>query len=465
MVRLELELDAPRVVAGDTASCELTIDSDRETPARVVMTAVARSGYRLGLISAAHATGGSQIDERTLASHSTTVELVAGRATVPWSFAVPSDLPPTHDAFGVGFAQVSIDVTVEAATGSNDRSFALEVDAAVREPTPRPATAASPTAVHKLELAVATARLGPGDTLAGTCAAVGMKDHRPRRVTITLAGTLTLEHESLRLSDGERHPVVVVRSVVEQELVLPSGIADAAVPFAFVIPPIAPSLAIATHRVEWALVGTTDQYFFEGPARVELPLEIVAPGAIAKTTAPPPIGAPEAVELCARVAEPRGLAIDPSIVVDAALGTIHPRVAIDDEPIRIWTGIAHKDGAIAIVTGVHYRSLELGLEVVRSSAIRELLAPRDPESGIDDWDRKHRVHARDAEGVTAVLRAIVPLLARVGAVVRWTDVELVTEQPIVGGVEPSAFADVIDGARAIGRALEALATHTAGPYR
>ena len=97
--------------------------------------------------------------------------------------------------------------------------------------------------------------------------------------------------------------------------------------------------------------------------------------------------------------------------------------------------LAHVDRAGAgsfLVATVAHPSLGLGLTVGPSSRIRHLFF-RDIEVALTAWDRAHHVVARSESQALPLLRAVVPALMRaegLGALVRWTDDELVHERGV-----------------------------------
>src|SRR5690349_3991256 len=83
-------------------------------------------------------------------------------------------------------------------------------------------------------------------------------------------------------------------------------------------------------------------------------------------------------------------------------------------------------------------SRALGLSVHVSTPVRELLSG-DLEVNIAEWDRSHRVDAREARQATPFLRRVIEALRPPPSIVRWTDDEMVLEYKIT-----RAEADVLD---------------------
>jgi hypothetical protein len=124
---------------------------------------------------------------------------------------------------------------------------------------------------------------------------------------------------------------------------------------------------------------------------------------------------------------------------------------LGDGTIRIGYAYRGEDGTF-LVARVTYLPLGLGLSVTPSSTLRELLT-RDIQVGNPAWDRAHHVEAREAAQAMPFVRATLPAPA-VGALVRWSDDELVAEHSI-GGIEGADLASIEIGLESLASAITA----------
>ncbi|MBA3452488.1 MAG: hypothetical protein H0T42_05255 [Deltaproteobacteria bacterium] len=116
-----------------------------------------------------------------------------------------------------------------------------------------------------------------------------------------------------------------------------------------------------------------------------------------------------------------------------------------------------------LVARVAGPSLGLGLAVTPSSSLRHVFFA-DVEVDITAWDRAHHVVARSSAQAIPVLKMIVPALMRaprLGALVRWTDEELVFHVPC-SLVDQTVLEGVTADLETVARAMIA-AERTVGP--
>src|SRR5262249_18310587 len=126
---------------------------------------------------------------------------------------------------------------------------------------------------------------------------------------------------------------------------------------------------------------------------------------------------------------------------DPRLGLLLPAITREDDAQQLAVAYAYRGAETFLVSRIAYASLELGLDVVPSSRVRELLS-HDLQSGVADWDRSYHVDARTPGAAEALVRAIVPELpAALGAIVRWDDRELICKRA-VAVITPAQLGDV-----------------------
>jgi hypothetical protein len=341
-------------------------------------------------------------------------------------------LPPSH-AERPAYAQLALAIHVSIPWRLDGR---YRHGLHVRLPAPgvvtrtpiavRSTSSSAPPDAPRLELGLGSTRLVAGEVLIGTCAVYHLDDRKPREVELALVPELTLLGRGRpRERDG-----AAIRAVV----VVPAGGAGTNVPFRLALPAtMTPSFTARTHALRWRLVARAGS-FFGGHVEVAVPLEIV--DASAAATTPRLVAAPELADqrtalLFARFA--RGGWRVAEVDVDGDPPVDQQAVVRDGDGGELRIGYAYRgvDGAF-LVARVHHPSLGLGLHVTPSSSLREVFF-RDVEVDIEPWDRAHHVVARAAAQAVPFLRAVVPALmrcGRLGALVRWSDDELVFEQRV-----------------------------------
>jgi hypothetical protein len=310
-------------------------------------------------------------------------------------------------------------------------------------------TAGAPADKPRIELALASTRLIAGEQVTGSVAVFHLDDDKPRDVTMSLFPKLTLlKHGRTRYRDGGHYNFTVT---------LPAGSGGTSVPFAFRVPAhLPPTFATRSHAIAWALRAHTGS-FFGASVAVGMKLEIVDQAAAATTpqlAAPPRLadervaalfhqfaaangwestrfaGDADAPMTSGAVSMTSGAVSMTSGAVSMTSGAVSIQRVVGESSLRI--AYVYREDGTFLVGRVAAPSLGLGLSVTPSSALRHVFW-KDIEVDISAWDRAHHVTARFAEQTIPALEATVPTLMRLpalGALVRWTDDEIVFEQPV-----------------------------------
>ena len=335
--------------------------------------------------------------------------LAPGKHSFAARFELDADAPPTYDR-GDTYASLRAIVTITRGLLAADirETRSIEVRAIVDPPDPRPDERSDDESDPGLVVNVASTRLARGDVLRGT---------------ITGAGFAPDEHVELDLALVARSVgVKVPRKIRERQLVSRERLRQdrSPTPFAIAISQHEPpSLRCETHSLYWSLVVHA-----KGPGAsrsVAIPLEIVDvdPGRLRASS----------TTRTARLEDMFAAFVDRSVWRwdEAGLGSPRLSVMRDLGPASLHLAFASylPDGP-SVIAHIKYPSLELGLEVVSSTPLRERFR-RGISAHHPEWDRLHHVTATDEARAVEVLRAIVPAVvaaSSLGPLVQWTDNEI-----------------------------------------
>lgn len=372
--------------------------------------------------------------------------LTVGEHPFSVAFTLPPGTAPSH-RIQPASADLFVDIHVSIPWWPDGKySFKLPT----RLP---PAATAQRTPVHvrvpfevagsepRIEVALASTTLVAGETMVGSIAVFHLSDDKPRELDVSFEPQLTLRY-------GRRNYEISGQGY-RTTVTLPAGSAGTAVPIRVRIPEdITPSFTAVTHDVTWFVRLKIGSLF---TTKLEARIPILVLDTRASSTLPGMTAAP-------RLADERELAVFQTYVQSTMRGdepmTLLPdeRPAFPDEQpsvvrivdggqVRVGYAYRGTDGTF-LVTRVTYPSLGLGLSIRPSSALRSLLSA-DIEVGVAEWDRVHRVDARDAAQAVPFLRPLVPTPG-LGDLVRWTDEEIVFERA-VNAVSVEDLARHVDG--------------------
>jgi hypothetical protein len=354
--------------------------------------------------------------------------LPAGPTRFAMEFALPRDTAPSHQ-IDPAHAQLELHVRI-AIPWWFDIKYRYFLP--VHLPPP-PQVIRTPVALRstheqaaidkpRIEVALASTRLIVGEVLRGSVAVFHLADDEPREVDLELVPELSLFGRGKRERSGAPYAMTMI---------LPAGSAGQAVPFSMALPPqMTPSFASHSHALGWTFRARSGS-FFGGKVGIGIALDVVDASAAATT---------------AQLAEAPRLADERIAAVFALFAGRRgwqgrrldaddddtSRVAIERETDHGTLRLDHAyrpDGTF-LIARVATRSLGLGLSVTPASSIRHVFW-KDIEVDITDWDRAHHVTARSAEQTIPALRAVVPMLAKLGSLgtmTRWTDEAIVFER-------------------------------------
>jgi hypothetical protein len=360
--------------------------------------------------------------------------LTVGTHSYSVAFTLPTGTAPSH-TIRPATAKLYVDVHVSIPWWPDGKySFILPAHLP-------PAATAQRTPVHvrvpfevkgdepRIEVALASTTLVAGETMVGSCAVFHLPDDKPRELDVSFEPSLTLR--------TGRRQYEMVGEGYRTTLTLPAGTAGTGVQIRVGLPAaMTPSFTAVTHDVKWFVrfkIGSLFTTKLEGRIPILILDRRAATNLPALTTAP-------------RLADERVLTVFQSyvqstlngnapmtLVADerAAFPDEQPAVAraVGDAELRVGYAYRGTDGTF-LVARVTYASLGLGLSIRPSSAFRSLLSA-DIEVGVAEWDRVHRVDAREAAQAVPFLRPLVPT-PRIGDLVRWTDDEIVFERAVTG---------------------------------
>ncbi|MBA2538088.1 MAG: hypothetical protein H0V17_00510, partial [Deltaproteobacteria bacterium] len=331
----------------------------------------------------------------------------AGPTRFAMKFAVPRDLPPSHQV-DPAHARLELHVRIAIPWWFDIKYRHLLM---VRVPPPaqvlrtpltmRSTHVTAPIDKPRIEVALSSTRLVVGEVLQGSVAVFHMDDDKPRDVDLKLIPHLSLLGRGIRTREGTPFTMTVT---------LPPGSAGQAVPFSMVLPKqLTPSFACHSHVLSWGFEARSGS-FFGTKVSVAIALDIVDESAA--TTAARMTEAP-------RLADERVGAV--FALFAGRRGWQGRRLDVDDDPSsrlaieRVVEGstlrldYAYRADGTFLVARLLTRSLGLGLSVLPSSSLRHVFW-KDIEVDIAAWDRAHLVTARSAEQAIPALRAVVPWL-------------------------------------------------------
>lgn len=454
--RVSIRPTNPDVRAGDFVELELTIETDEPFHADGIRITVAIwEGWKIG--SGKTAIG----DERRVLDDTLHVPapdpIPAGRSSFRRSIIIPADCPPTHDttpSFCFARVQGFVDRDWRGPLGS---TWWLDIrrpttDEIVREP------AVGRSQLGDLEVSLASTRLARGEPVIGWLNA--KTPHRGDLAVEVGLDALTIVGSR---AEPERYPWR------RRSFVIPAALVDRAVPFELLLPAtMPPTFSAGTQVRTWSLVVRAPGGLLgEGP-RVEIPLEVVDPihappqlAADAPALGQEPLAATFAAFAAARAwqqpAQPLAL---------REYGLMRPWATQGDGVVELELGCVYIDGeGLALVSRARFPSLGVGLDVERSSWLRELLTS-DLEAGVPAWDRSHHVKATNPAGAAAHLRRVVPALVSatsLGTLVHWSDTMIAFLRPIEW-LAPDELEKVAAELTLVARA-HAADGGPAGPYR
>ena len=456
MARPEVSVFEPVLtVAGGTCVAVFDVRASADTPVEFIDVRLrGRQGWGVGSGKSRreHAVLYPELVQRVMGAGALT-----GGASLRFtaSFVMPADLPPTHERHPA-YARLEVRVHVSLPWRLDRRH---EVAFAVRLPPThmrrigriaRSTPASAPAGEPRIDLGVTSTELAAGEVLTGTVAVFHVDDRRAREVELVLIPTLTLRKGARTL--------VRRAEALAFTLTLPAGSAGQSVPFAFPIPPtVTPSFSTCTHDLAWALSASTGSLFSGGKLTSALPLLLTdaASSALAPPLPPPPaLGEARAAAVFGAFATRRGWQVTAPAPTERTTQIVREVAGCVVRIAHVYRGEA---GSFLVATVAH-PWLGLGLSIGPSSRARHLFF-RDIEVDIAAWDRAHYVVARSEGQALPLLRVVVPALMRAGGLgplVRWTDDELVHEQPTDDATEDhlaAAAADLAALAEAITGAL------------
>lgn len=353
---------------------------------------------------------------------------------------------PSHALQALAWASLWIEVRAFGNGGYAEQRFPLHACARLEGRELEPAVVRGEGPIE-LALGLGATRATGGGTLVGEVSLAG----QPGDVRIDVDVTCTV-----RAITGHTRLLPIASTTVHVPAHAATG-----VPFTLELPAyLAPSLAIDTHQIEYAIHATYKRWLKS--AVVSLPLHIVdASPAPAKVR--PPHVAPHHIEPAfVEVATRAGWRIGPSVEPHPELGTISPWIYAAHAGLVMRLGYAFRGDSTFLISRIRYQPLELGLQIVPSRAGGGSLVNALPAS-----DRGYTADARDHARATPLVTAIWPELAGLGALVRWDDDVLICELPVTE-VDLALVDRLATALREVTRKL-ASALHAdereAGPYR
>jgi hypothetical protein len=419
------------VYIGERAVIEVVVEATKET--KVDFIDVKIRGVQGWLRGAAESSYGQTATFPTLGKRlADEGVLTVGTHSFSVSFTLPPGTAPSHRIRPAN-ANLYVDVYVSIPWWPDGKySFTLPT----RLP---PAATAQRTPVHvrvpfdvagdepRIEVALASTTLVAGETMVGSIAVFHLPDDKPRELDVSFEPFLTLR-------TGRRY-YEMWGDGYRTTLTLPAGTAGTAVPIRVGLPgAITPSFTAVTHDVKWFVRLKIGSLF---TTKLEARIPILLLDTRAAATLPALTTAP-------RLADERVLSVFERFA-HSTLGSAAPMTLVADEreafpdeqpavtraagqgELRVGYAYRGTDGTF-LVARVTYAPLGLGLSITPSSAIRSMLTS-DIEVGVAEWDRVHRVDARDATQAVPFLRPLVPT-PPIGDLVRWTDDEIVYERSV-----------------------------------
>lgn len=420
----------PALFVGEQAVLEVIVETAVELSVDFVLVKIyGMQGWSRGDADGAFGQGSSYPNlEKQVAGKRT---LPPGSHSFPVRCTLPAGTAPTHDV-RPAVARLFVDVHVSIPWWPDGR-YRFKVP--VRLP-PAPQVQRTPVSVRvpyevagdepRIEIALASSTLVAGETMLGSVAVYHLPDDQPREIDVSFEPQVLLRsavRNHVAWGDGYR-----------TTLTLPAGSAGTTVPIRIALPAMmTPSFHAVSHDLQWYVkvkIGSLFTTKIEGM----IPLTILDVRAAASL---PPL------TIVPRLADERVLAVFDRFVQSAggsgtrlvpdeqdAYPGEQPSVVAASAEGEIRVGYAYKgtDGTY-LVARASYPSLGLDLSVRPSSSLRELLSA-DIEVGTAEWDRVHRVDAREAAQALPFLRQLVPT-PRIGDLVRWSDDEIVFERKVV----------------------------------
>lgn len=378
--------------------------------------------------------------------------LTTGRHDFSVAFTLPAGTAPTHEV-SPAYSRLRIEVHASIPWWPDGRyTFVAPVRI-----VPPPGAQRMPRIIRepfhaegdepRIELALASSTLVAGETVLGTCAVFHIDDDKPITVKLAFEPFLRLfggGHIHEQWGGG-------YRSTIE----LPAGSAGKGVPFRVALPPeIVPSFTTHTHEVTWFLTASVGS-LFRTKLKAIVPLEILdarASDDLPKLTLVPRVADQRVLTVFEHVTRQRPLRLvatederfldeQPAVVQDVAPGV----------EARVGYRYRGTDGTF-LVGRARYPSLGIDLSVLPSTRMKEMLGD-DIEVNVEEWDRVHRVDARDSSQAVPFLRELVPTPA-IGNLVRWTDDEIVFEHAVTD-VTPEAILEMLRGLEYLAKKLVA----------
>lgn len=442
------------VYVGERAVIEIVVEATKET--KVEFIDVTIRGVQGWMRGAAETSYGQSATFPTLGKRIKDAGVLAvGSHPFSVAFTLPPGTAPSHQIRPAS-ASLYVDVYVSIPWWPDGKySFKLPT----RLP---PAATAQRTPVHvrvpfevagdepRIEVALASTTLVAGETMVGSCAVFHLPDDKPRELDVSFEPQLTLR-------TGGRYYEMWGQGY-RTTVALPAGSAGTAVPFRVGLPAeMTPSFTAVTHDVKWFVRLKIGSLF---TTKLEARIPILLLDTRASAILPGLTAAP-------RLADERVLVVfdayvkstlrgdaPMTLVVDEreAFPDEQPAVirAVGDAELRVGYAYRGTDGTF-LVARVTYPPLGLGLSIRPSSAFRSLLSA-DIEVGVAEWDRVHRVDAREAAQAVPFLRSLVPT-PRIGDLVRWTDDEIVFERAVTT-VSAENLADIVGALARLATSLE-----------
>ena len=415
----DVEIYAPNLLfVGRHATIETVVTAKKETKVDFIdVRLTGNQGWRVG--SGKNAIVARAVFPDLVARVMDAGVLQPGTQKFTAAFTLPDGMPPTHE-IAPAWSRLDLKVHVSIPWWPDGRyRFRLPVrlpppDQIVRQPVALRSTAAADE--PRLEISLASTRLIAGEVVVGSCAVFHVDDRKPRLVELSLVPSFKLfRYNRIRERRG---------TATSLALTIPAGGAGTSVPFRFELPKqITPSFASLTHVLDWWLVARTGS-FFSKKLDVAIPLEVVDASAAARTAK---------LQTAPILSDQRVLAAFERFAAAQGWRQVHDsdELAVEHDALRIDHDYRGKDGTFLVARVAC--SLGLGLSVLPSSALREMLS-RDIEIEVAEWDRAHHVAARSEAQATPYLTAAVPAvlvaMRSLGPLARWNDSELVFERAI-----------------------------------
>lgn len=452
--RPDVLLRAPNAVfIGERAVVEILVDVEKPTKIDFIdVDIVGTHGWSTynGQTSSGYRVNFPRLHSRVADAR----QLTSGRHAFQVAFTLPPGSAPTHELSPTA-STLAMNVHVSIPWWPDGRyTFPLRSrlppdPKALRTPmitrVPYEARGDEP----RLELALASSTVVAGEVVQGSVAMFHVDDRKEREVDVSFEPYLLLR--------GYGRPWGMWGSGYRTTLTIPAGGAGKAIPLRVRLPDtIPPSFTADTHEVQWFARLKTGS-LFTTKLEAAVPIRILdarAAETLAKITLVPRLADERVLSTFIEYVRTASWRAPTAELIeeerDDAPGEVPSIVrSLPEYQVRVGYAYRGTDGTF-LIARVRYPSLGLGLSIQPSSALRSLLTD-DIEVGVAEWDRVHRVDARDAAQALPFLRPLVPT-PRLGDLVSWTDDEIVFEQPVTS-VTTQDVAQLVIGLDRIAQAI------------